>query len=599
VRLNEEVVTRDGFTPEGLAILQMLFANGAARVESLRTVWAFTKSIGTGQPAEIWKPGVRVTNLPGAWIPDFGDGKWIGVRASDGDQFPASAEPGPREFTLEIGKLFGARGCFSLYWAADDNAEWSIGPGGSITGETTGVPESFLASQGAPRAIEGTFEANSVLKVKVTNSALPWDPKAPNPTGLIVAGSAGASPIREVRPDTSLPPYQDPPRLRLEPGPSPTAQPKISLTLPNPGGRELKPPFHPELQEELTYLVAYFKGEPSDALIRCLRFAMGVQYAEKIPVVELKLAPDGAASASSAGLPTFKLAQAQDKPLAEDKPLKVITMDYHKTIGLESLPAIDNLAILDGEYGSAAGYVTHGQLVCAAAFSCLRSSVQLRYLVVTEPDFDLMDKFRNPSRYFSALRDVRKNKFTPAIRVVNLSRGSTDYTMLEQQEMDAMEAADIVVVAAAGQYNMGLKVDFPAALDTIVSVGGAASPGTTPYPRSDSKTPWIAWPESNSDFDVNKWQLRKNLTAVDVVGPAVELGLRGKEATGTSFAAPIVAALCAAIRSAYSGLKAPVIRKILRDTAKNPGGEVKKPAKEYGSGMIDWAGALADAPKRK
>jgi hypothetical protein len=125
-----------------------------------------------------------------AWIPNFGDGSWIGVTANSGS-FSGGEAPGTYVFQLNLGS-FG-NGTFNIDYAADNSVTWTI-TGGTLSGATTctsGNPDTsncFGASNSAPRSLVGTFGTSSVLTATISNGSSPgFDP---NPMGLLVVGTA-------------------------------------------------------------------------------------------------------------------------------------------------------------------------------------------------------------------------------------------------------------------------------------------------------------------------------------------------------------------------------------------------------------------------
>lgn len=135
------------------------------------------------------------------------------------------------------------------------------------------------------------------------------------------------------------------------------------------------------------------------------------------------------------------------------------------------------------------------------------------------------------------------------VRVVNLSLGDVDGTAAEIAELenrirDLREENDINVVAAAG--NRGGQVEVPARFSSAFAVGGVSESGAI------------------CAFSARGHEL-------DVLAPGCELfgaDLKGTNAVfaGTSFAAPIVSAALAALRS-YRHLSADDAERLLIDRA--------------------------------
>ncbi|WP_422740579.1 type VII secretion-associated serine protease mycosin [Micromonospora sp. WMMD729] len=144
-----------------------------------------------------------------------------------------------------------------------------------------------------------------------------------------------------------------------------------------------------------------------------------------------------------------------------------------------------------------------------------------------------------------------------------------------QQSIRAALAADVVLVAAAGNKPGDFVVGYPAAEEAVIAVGGV-------------------------DRDGNHAEVSVTGPEIDVVAPAVDIystSIDGKyrKGTGTSDATAIVAGAAALIRSKYPYLPAQEVAHRLTATAidKGPPGRDD----EYGYGVIDLVAALtADVP---
>ncbi|WFE55047.1 S8 family serine peptidase [Micromonospora sp. WMMD1155] len=136
-------------------------------------------------------------------------------------------------------------------------------------------------------------------------------------------------------------------------------------------------------------------------------------------------------------------------------------------------------------------------------------------------------------------------------------------------------AANVLIVAAAGNRPADNHVGYPASAEGVIAVGGI-------------------------DRDGNRAAISVTGPEIDVVAPAVDIystSLNGKyrKGTGTSDATAIVAGAAALIRSKYPYLPAREVAHRLTATAidKGPPGRDD----EYGYGVIDLVAALtADVP---
>ncbi|MFY1619325.1 type VII secretion-associated serine protease mycosin [Micromonospora sp. WMMD736] len=144
-----------------------------------------------------------------------------------------------------------------------------------------------------------------------------------------------------------------------------------------------------------------------------------------------------------------------------------------------------------------------------------------------------------------------------------------------QRSIEAAIAADVVLVAAAGNKPGDAVVGYPASEDAVIAVGGVGRDG------------------NHADISVTGPE-------IDVVAPAVDIystSINGKyrKGTGTSDATAIVAGAAALIRSKYPYLPAQEVAHRLTATAVDKGPPGRDD--EYGYGVIDLVAALtADVP---
>ncbi|MFD6754106.1 type VII secretion-associated serine protease mycosin [Micromonospora gifhornensis] len=189
-----------------------------------------------------------------------------------------------------------------------------------------------------------------------------------------------------------------------------------------------------------------------------------------------------------------------------------------------------------------------------------------------------------PVRCFDGATDSEIDRLATAIEyaitaradVISISASGGPNSRL-LNAIDAARAADIVVVAAAGNNPQDHQVQYPAAASGVIAVGGIDSDGRH-APTS------VTGP------------------AVDIVAPSVGIystSIKGKYrvGTGTSGATAIVAGAAALVRAKYPYLPADEVAHRLTATAidKGPPGRDD----QYGYGVIDLVAALtADVPPR-
>ncbi|WP_448574539.1 S8 family peptidase [Thermomicrobium sp.] len=164
------------------------------------------------------------------------------------------------------------------------------------------------------------------------------------------------------------------------------------------------------------------------------------------------------------------------------------------------------------------------------------------------------------------------------VQVINLSLGADTPSGALERAIEQAYARGIVVVAAAG--NTPDSVTFPASYPEVIAVGGATADGK----RLASFT--------------------SRLTRVDLIAPAENVLTTtwdGQESswdrrTGTSFAAPMVSATAALVRSIAPDSSVEWVRQTLRETASplDPPGQPGA-----GSGLLSARGAVDRAVLRR
>ncbi|MFG1952737.1 S8 family serine peptidase [Micromonospora sp. NPDC048830] len=160
------------------------------------------------------------------------------------------------------------------------------------------------------------------------------------------------------------------------------------------------------------------------------------------------------------------------------------------------------------------------------------------------------------------------------VDVISISSGG-GLTARLRTAVEAAVRANIVVVAAAGNYPEDPGVIYPASLPGVIAAGGITRTG-------EHAAISVTGPE------------------VDVVAPAVDIystSINGKyrKGTGTSSATAIVAGAAALVRSKYPDLPADEVVHRLTATAVDKGPPGRDD--QYGYGVIDLVAALtADVP---
>ncbi|RZS90369.1 subtilisin family serine protease [Motilibacter rhizosphaerae] len=162
------------------------------------------------------------------------------------------------------------------------------------------------------------------------------------------------------------------------------------------------------------------------------------------------------------------------------------------------------------------------------------------------------------------------------VGVLNLSFGEGVCTLVIREAVKAAVAADVVVVAAAGNRTQGDRgVDCPARLPGVIAVTAVDQRGRFSQVSVHGPEAVLAAPGVD----------------MTVVGP----GGRLFKGSGTSASTALVSATAALVRAKYPRLKAPDVIARLVQTADDAGAKGRDP--EYGFGIVDPVRALtADVP---
>lgn len=175
--------------------------------------------------------------------------------------------------------------------------------------------------------------------------------------------------------------------------------------------------------------------------------------------------------------------------------------------------------------------------------------------------FDAHNKI-SVARYHDALERIAASR----ARVVNLSIAGLSFDEREQELVDACVAAGKTVIAATGNipdFPSGSRV-FPAALSSVIAVGAADKNGQKEHYSISGDHVFIAAPGSAI------W--------------ATTLGNDWRQVTGTSFAAPLVAAACALIYQRWPASTPGDVAAKLQRLVANPGADWNP---DTGFGLLD------------
>ncbi len=164
---------------------------------------------------------------------------------------------------------------------------------------------------------------------------------------------------------------------------------------------------------------------------------------------------------------------------------------------------------------------------------------------------------------------------THGAKVINLSLGgSFDDPVLADAVQNAI-AADIVVVAAAGN-DSAQTVGFPAADPGVIAVSATTATGAL------------------TSFSSYGWRIDVAAPGLDITSTALGSGDQYATESGTSFSSPIVAGVAALLRSRHPTWTQQQVGDQIRDTARDAGLPGVDPA--FGHGIVDPLAALGGPP---
>lgn len=172
-------------------------------------------------------------------------------------------------------------------------------------------------------------------------------------------------------------------------------------------------------------------------------------------------------------------------------------------------------------------------------------------------------------------------------QIVNISLGSPEYSLLVSEAIARLIAKNIVVVAAAG--NSGGNVQYPAALEGVLSVTALAGSKTHYQPSYACKGVGLRITAIGGDFgkDDNGDGVEDAILSTDLSSGQPGYGLRA----GTSMAAPQVAGIAALALS--SGTPIRNLKSQLEHSAQDLG--VAGYDLDFGYGLVDARVVSSDA----
>ena len=176
--------------------------------------------------------------------------------------------------------------------------------------------------------------------------------------------------------------------------------------------------------------------------------------------------------------------------------------------------------------------------------------------------------------------------------VINLSLGSSTSTKVEEEAVAYAQAKGCVVVAAAGNDSGRVEFQYPASYPGVIAVGAVDNQKRKAYfsnygDRLDISAPGVDILSTVPDFVGRK--------SGDSYGD--DLNGYYEKMSGTSMAAPHVAAVAALYKCVYPDASVLQICEVLTSTAEDIGDIGKDP--ETGHGLVDVAAVMGQEPIKK
>ena len=176
--------------------------------------------------------------------------------------------------------------------------------------------------------------------------------------------------------------------------------------------------------------------------------------------------------------------------------------------------------------------------------------------------------------------------------VINLSLGSSTSTRVEEEAVAYAQAKGCVVVAAAGNDSGRVEFQYPASYPGVIAVGAVDNQKRKAYfsnygDRLDISAPGVDILSTVPDFVGRK--------SGDSYGD--DLSGYYEKMSGTSMAAPHVAAVAALYKCVYPDASVLQICEVLTSTAEDIGDIGKDP--ETGHGLVDVAAVMGQEPIKK
>lgn len=189
-------------------------------------------------------------------------------------------------------------------------------------------------------------------------------------------------------------------------------------------------------------------------------------------------------------------------------------------------------------------------------------------------------------RYAAGLDNDSNTLPTQKADIINLSLGGPHYSLAEQEVYEAVRAAGVIVVAAAGNQNVSTPL-YPAAYPQVISVSATDYTNQKALYSNFGSTVDVAAPGGDGSVDLNRDGYPDGVlsTAADDTRGAIRPEYRYYQ--GTSMAAPHVAGVVALMKAVYPGLTAEEVDNLLINGDLTDDLGAKERDDVYGHGLIN------------
>ncbi len=189
-------------------------------------------------------------------------------------------------------------------------------------------------------------------------------------------------------------------------------------------------------------------------------------------------------------------------------------------------------------------------------------------------------------RFAAGLSNDSNTLPTQKADIINLSLGGGGYSQSAQNAYNAVRAAGVIVVAAAGNENTN-RLSYPASYDGVVSVSATDfANNLSPYSNFGARID-VAAPGGNTAVDLNNDGYGDGVLSTLVDDSS---GIRKPSLSfyqGTSMASPHVAGVFALMRAVHPTLSADDIDSLLADGSMTTDLGTAGRDDQYGHGLID------------